>query len=242
MHSPLELPLCYYDGSLVGLVYRPEVARTRLLLEHTPFAPIVFAGRAAALLLAFEYRSTTIGPYAEVGLAVQVKRRGTQPRVTGLINDLRSQPDQGLYMVHLPVTSRPAMHAGRRYWGYPKYLNRIYTNFCPDHLSVDLYGELRLSMGASSGIETAGFPFVTCTTRRGRVIRTVIETNHNVRWGGAQGAYLSVIGNGPTARSVLALGLDQMRPMAAFRTDALRAILPAGEDQGQTLMRPRLVG
>ena len=242
MNTPLELPICYYDGTMIGLVYRPAMARARLLLEQTPFEPMSVAGRAAALLMAIDYRETTIGRYREVALGIQVQRRGTAPSLLGLARDPREQPDQGLYMVNLPVTSRRALDAGRHLWGYPKYQSRIDTDFRHDRLNVHLHREVRLTMGASGPLQTPGFPLVTCSLSRGRVLRTVMETDHDVRWGGAGSVKLSLLGDGPTARSIATLGLDAMRPTAAFRTDTLRGMLPAGVDQGHTVMRERLAG
>lgn len=56
--------------------------------------------------------------------------------------------------------------------------------------------------------------------------RTKIRVGHNVRWGGT--LELSV-GEGPLADKMKVLGVDDASPLAVFRTDAVRAHLPAGK-------------
>ena len=75
-------------------------------------------------------------------------------------------------------------------------------------------------------------PVVTYTSREGRLLRTVIEVTTSVRWGTGGSAKIELIGDGPTARSVKALGLDRAPAVAAFRTDSFQATLPAGVDLG----------
>jgi len=43
---------------------------------------------------------------------------------------------------------------------------------------------------------------------------------------------MGIIGDGPTAATAKALGLDTVRPTFAFRTDAMKAVLPSGNDLG----------
>ena len=69
------------------------------------------------------------------------------------------------------------------------------------------------------------------------MIRTIVDVEHRTRWGGASSARLRVTGDGPTARSIGALGLDRRTPMGVFRTNAMRAILPAGKDFGAATAR-----
>jgi hypothetical protein len=75
-------------------------------------------------------------------------------------------------------------------------------------------------------------PVVTYTAQRGRLLRTVIEVNHRASWGTGAGAHLELLGDGPTASSLRALGLAGKKPLASFRTDTFRARLPAGVEVG----------
>ena len=59
----------------------------------------------------FEDRATSIGPYGEIGLALLVRRAGTQPSRLGALRNLRDVHDAGLF-VNLPVTTEAARAAG----------------------------------------------------------------------------------------------------------------------------------
>jgi hypothetical protein len=144
---------------------------------------------------------------------------------------MRAQEDQGIWVVNLPVTTEAAYRAGVDLWGYPKYVTRIETRFADSGAEVRLGDELELSIGRMRG-PSMRLPVATYTARGGRLIRTVIEVGGPVRFGTPGSVGFRVLGDGPTARSVKALGLEKARPLAAFRTDRFRAILPAGTDLG----------
>ena len=52
------------------------------------------------------------------------------------------------------------------------------------------------------------------------------------QWVNPASVVLRRLGDGPTARTLATLGIDSVKPMIAFRTDDLRAILPLGKDLG----------
>jgi hypothetical protein len=231
--GPCELPILYTDASLLGLVYRVDPALARPLVGDAPFEPWTMLGRAITVACFFEYRATSIGPYGEIGLAVLVRRAGTEPSRLGALRDLRDAHDAGLLVVNLPVTTETARAAGVELWGYPKYVTGIETEFRPDGVRIVLQNELRLTMTRGRGLVTRGQPFVTLSVSpRGRVLRTIVEVDHKVRWGGGRSVHLEILGDGPTARNARALGLDSSKPTLAFSTDRMRSILPAGEDLG----------
>jgi hypothetical protein len=230
--GPCELPIFYTDASLLGLIYRVDPARAAPLVP-TPFEPWVVLGKAMALVCAFDYRATTIGPYGEAGVAVFVKRAGSAPSLVRALIDIRKVKDVGLHVASLPVTTEGARAAGVELWGYPKYLTQMETTFGHDGVRFVLRGELELTMGRSGSLQTGGMPFVTYSVNRdGRVLRTIVDVDHRVRWGGAGSVEMKVLGDGPMVKCVKALGLDGAKPSLAMRTDAMRSILPAGEDMG----------
>src|SRR3954471_21609614 len=83
-----ELPIRYEDGGLLTLGWGVDPALARPLV-HDAFEPWVIAGRAWALVCAFEYRTTSIGPYGELGIGVLAKPRGTKPSVLRFSRDMR---------------------------------------------------------------------------------------------------------------------------------------------------------
>lgn len=228
------LPILYHDASLIGLFYRVDRDRADALLADTPFDAIPIMGKAVAFLCAFEYRETTVGVYNEVGLAILARQRGTKPSLFGLMRDMRKVETAGLYVTNLPVTTEAARAAGKEIWGYPKYVTGIDTRFDADGATeIVLEDEFRLTAGRPRGLSTRGLPFVTWTVHGGRMIRTVINVGHKTKWGGSSKVDLQLLGEGPTASSLRALGVDgSAKPWWTFRTNAMRSILPAGVDMG----------
>lgn len=104
----------------------------------------------------------------------------------------------------------------------------IDASFTAAGARIALGSELVVTMGPSRGLSTRGLPFVLFSVNEGRVPRTIVDVDNQVRWGGAATAEVAITGDGPTSRTVKALGLDRAKPALAFRTDAMRSILPAG--------------
>ena len=228
----VALPILYRDGSMLVAGYLIDIARAQAILGDLPFEPVLILGRALVLLTVFEYRDTTIGSYNEFGIGILVQRAGTSPSLWRILHDIRKVEEVGLFVTNLPVTDQGAFTAGVELWGYPKYVTGITTSFGPDSAVTTLEHEIVVAHSRGFGLEIDGIPFVTFTRRQNRLIRTIVEVDHRVRFGGASSVSLSIIGDGPTAATAKALGLDTVRPAFAFRTDALKAILPAGKDLG----------
>ena len=230
--GPCDLPIAYEDASMLTAIWRVDGALARPLVP-IQFEPWLVLGKALAMLCIFEYRRTSIGPYGEIGLGVLARRKGSKPSLVRVLGDLRKEEDQGLYVTNLPVTTEKARAAGVEIWGYPKYVANIDTRFTPDGVHAELEGEFKLTMGRGRTLKTRGLPFVTYSVSgEGRLLRTVVEIDHDVRWGGASTVDLRVIGDGPTSTSIRALGIHGRAPTFAFRTDAMRSVLPRGKDMG----------
>lgn len=227
-----ELPIFYQDASLLTAIWRVDAARARPLVP-VDFEPWLVMGKALAMLCLFEYRQTSIGPYGEIGIGVLVRKKGTKPSLLRVLGDLRKEEDQGLYVINLPVTTEEACAAGREIWGYPKYVRHIETRFTRDEVRVELAGEFSLTMGKGRTLRTRGLPFVTYSvSSEQRLLRTVVDIDHDVQWGAAGAIDLKIIGEGPTSHTLRALGLEGKKPSFAFRTDDMRSVLPRGKDMG----------
>jgi hypothetical protein len=232
-----ELPLLYHDGGLLTLGWAVDPARARELFDERPdgraFEPWVIAGRAWALVCAFEYRKTSIGPYGELGIGVLAKRRGSSPSVLRFARDMRKEREAGLFVVNLPVTTDRARRAGRELWGYPKYVEKMQSTFDRDAIRFVLENEFEITIGKPGRVRTRSIPMITWSvTPEGQMRRTIVETGSTIAWGGAGSATIRMIGDGPTAKTVRALGLDAKKPTVAFRTNEFRSILPLGDDVG----------
>jgi hypothetical protein len=72
--GPCELPILYTDASLLTLVYSVDPAVAAAHVDLQAFEPWDLFGRAWAVLCAFEYRTTSIGPYGERGGVSNLRR------------------------------------------------------------------------------------------------------------------------------------------------------------------------
>lgn len=226
-----ELPILYRDASQFGVFFRIDLDRACELMAGLEIEPWPIFGKAMGAIYVWEYRDSTVGSYNEVGLGIQARRRGSKPSLAGFLRDMRKQDDQGIWVVNLPVTTQSAYEAGVDLWGYPKYVTPIHTTFREESAHCRLADEIELSVGKLRGPSML-LPVVTYTSKGKRLIRTVIEVEQAVKWGMGRSASLRVIGDGPTAQSVRALGMESLQPAAVFRTERFRAILPAGADIG----------
>eukprot|EP00966_Prymnesium_polylepis_P062050 1439864-Prymnesium_polylepis.2 len=238
----VDLPIRYHDGSLLGAFWLVDVEKAAAVLPKS-LEPLVLPGLGAvAGLFLFEYRNTSIGPYGELGLAVQAVRKGSGAGPIGYIIDMIANvlhlyelqwffehENSGLYVVTLPVTTSGAKAAGREIWGYNKYLAKVQSDFTDaNKASFSLMGELDLTLEQGLALPAPGLPFLTYTEHKGRLVRTKVLVGHTARWGGA--VKLSVA-SGPTADKLRALGIEGgSAPHAVFRTDTLQADLPLGKE------------
>jgi len=224
----MALPVLYRDGSFVGAFFAADLPRAAALLAPSTLEPWPILGRVMVLLIAFEYRDTSVGPNHEVGLAVLARRPGARPSLTRYLRDPRAQPEQGLWVVKLPVDTEVARAGGVEVWGYPKYCTSIETRFSAEGARVALADEFELTCARSLAVERSGLPFVTLTRHEEGLRRTVVEVSSRARWSTGAGTALRLKGEGPTAASLRALNLDGASPVAIFRDDALQATLPQG--------------
>ncbi len=237
--GPVDLPILYRDATLLTLIYRVDPMRAKACIPHESLEPWVALGKALAFLCIFEYRDTTIGPYGEIGVGVLTRRAGTTPSLLAALYDLRKDPNAALYVVNLPVSTEGARAAGVELWGYPKYVSRMETEFGPAGARVTLGKEFVLTMGKGRGPWTPGIPFVTYSVNaQDHLVRTVIEVDNKVQWGGTGSVKLELGEHGPTSESLRTLGVAGQKPAFAFRTDKMRSILPQGVDLGSVLGAP----
>jgi hypothetical protein len=228
----VELPIVYRAGDWCGALYRVELARARPFCEALDLEPWPVFGAAVAGVYAWEYRDTSIGPYAELGIGLLTRRRGQKPSLLRLALDMSAQDAQGLLVLCLPVTTEAACAAGKELWGYPKYVSQISTQFDEHTARVRLGSELELELGPVRGLARR-LPIVTFTALGGQLLRTSIDVQSTPTLGLPSRAALRLLGGpGPTATVVQALGLHEHGPVLAFHTRAFRATLPRGEVTG----------
>lgn len=238
--GPVKLPMFIHKASVVGAFYLVEPGKAQELLPDD-LEPLVlpFINKAITGIIMFDYKNTTLGPYGEMGLVIQARRKGSGATFIGYLYDLIahvyklpamlslfSSDDTGLYVVHLPLTTELAKAAGVEIWGYPKYVTTIESDFSkPDKMKFTLTGEFTFKMSQSSfSPSISALPFLTYTKLNGKLVRTFVETASKAEYG-FKDAELNIFGKGTTADAMKKLGLDMMSPFTCFRSDTLRALL-----------------
>jgi hypothetical protein len=225
------LPILYRDCEWFGLFYRVDLAKARALVPDTRIEPWPIFGKAVLALFVYQYHDTSIGPYGELGVGFQCRRAGSAPSLFKLARDMGAQDTQGVWVTNLPVTTPAACAAGRELWGYPKYVTSITTEFTAEAASVRLGDELNIVLPTPQLIKLKGQATTTFTARGDDLVRTVVGVDHDLTWGSGNGTKLELLGEGPTATTLRALGVQELNPLAAARCDGFRAILPAGVTQ-----------
>ena len=97
----IKLPILYFQGSLVGVFYavEPDVAQ-ELLPEDLEPLELPFVNKALSGIFMIDYKNTTIGPYSEMGLAIQARRKGSKATIIGLLYDLFAHVKMSQQMIN----------------------------------------------------------------------------------------------------------------------------------------------
>jgi hypothetical protein len=228
----VELPIRYTDGSALACLYRVDLAAARAVMSTDCFEPLPVAGHAMAQLVALQHRETSMGAYNELGVLVLARRPGSLPSTVRTIVSPTSVEDAGWFVVNLPVTTGFACAASRELWGLPGYVTRLDTEFGREETQVILGDELVIEHRARFGVRLPAPSYVYFSELDGRLLRTVVPTEHTLRMGGARSVQVQVTGDGPTADTVRRLGLESRRPMIAARADQVKLTLAPGHPIG----------
>ena len=222
----VELPIFYDDSTAVLAFFKCDRDRAAALLPAERFLPtLTWYSSALVGLALFEYRSTSIGPYNEVGLAIPALwKKGPVPRcpATDLFRSVYTR-QVGFHIVDLPVTTAVAHAAGRELWGYPKFVTPIdfalqkKQLLCRVHDPSKLGNIMTLKGKLGVGVPCPALDLVNFDRLGGRDLRTIIQT----RGGGhlrRRGTVRLRIGaaSHSMADHLHALGLDHAQPLAIW--------------------------
>jgi hypothetical protein len=182
----IGLPVRYYDFSWMGAFFTASAAEVLRLLPSNKLKPILLLpGTTMVALTAFEYRKISdVEPYNEfaVSIPVQYDPAMNVPGLPLLFHPLLSPQwykKIGMYVHHLPVTTKAARDFGVELWGYPKIIAEI---------SFEDVGERRLCRLRAKGIDIVtleikklaakarSISFYTYTVKDGQILRTLVQT------------------------------------------------------------------
>lgn len=214
----LRLPVLFQRSDGFAAVFGADLESLRGLLPTDALHPVrLDRDRGAVIVAAFRHHepmatmldgeTRVARPYGEVMVAAIVTTRAAPPLVPLLAT---SAFRVGAFVLHLPVTSRLAMDAGR-IWNYPKFVADMDFIVDPDSRSVTLgvSGDRILTLtvraGGMSGVDRS--PTVLYSERDGGLLEMVMPTieQHQLRLG-RMGAELE-LGDHDVGRGLRAIGL-----------------------------------
>lgn len=215
----VKLPVEVRDASCLSAAFlvpapavRPLVGAPRVEVAE------VLPARAICTIAALEYRDNDLGVYDEVGVAFLVRCGGSRSVSTlgTAIDALRGR--LGAYIHHLPVTTRFSCEAGRRIWGFPKFLAEITFREHAGRRAVTLVADgahvLTLSVRAGRARRSyRSARLAAYSGLGGNPLRTPFESSaEGVSWrpGGAS----LELGSHPIAAELRGLGLPRRAVMS----------------------------
>ncbi|MCP4132114.1 MAG: acetoacetate decarboxylase family protein [bacterium] len=235
----MELPIFYYDFSQVLYLFLVKPGKLRPLLEGTGLKPCVMLNhRAVVMLVFFEYRSTSIGTYNEVGLCSLTYSEKCKKPFFYLPSILKSGDSwkTAAYVHDLPVTTKIANAGGREIYGYPKFVTDIPFSLTPKTfdgavLDPDTGKNIFSIAGPLSrmGVSFPAIDIVTYTNHKGQQLRTNITTDAKAKYSLFPNMRLKVgESNHRMAKNMRDLGLDNKRPLSIATSEIARSRLPRG--------------
>jgi len=226
----VELPILYTDASATTVFYSVNFERARSLLAPHGLAPARSPRRGALLAITwFEYRSTSIGSYNELGISL-LAAPGRRAPVLPLLRVLTGDARVGFFVLHLPVTTEIARAGGVELYGYPKTVAELPISVDSDVVEgamVDA-GERVLSMRIPlrMGLEVPMIDLVTYSVLGGHLMRTVVPTDCRARVFRSRDATLHVTApDHPIGRTLQELA-PSGKPAGVLHVAKFRSRLP----------------
>lgn len=239
----VDLPIMYYDTSMLNAYFLVDKKRVATLLKDTGLTPaLTVANKALVALACFEYRDTSVGVYNEVGLAVAVIPKDEKNVRLGGWADILSttqQPEErrvAFHILDLPVTTAAANAAGREIWGFPKFVTPITFSLKKKQFSCQVLlpesGNseiMRLSGRFGMSIGVAPLSLTLLSLQNKQILRSTVNVRGTSNLALAGSLRLSVSNvNHPMAQHLQALGLDGAKPVAVNWTHDFQSRLNGG--------------
>lgn len=232
----VEMPILYYDSSQCMAFFWVDCTHAQSMLEQG-LEVVRFGRKALAVLAFYQYRTTSIGSYNEVGTAIACVPKGT-PQPTRPLLSLFKSVDKGVVgfnVIDLPVTTPAACAAGREIWGYPKFVTPIDFSMQEGRFHGVVHNPAggnpvcTLSGKIGPGVRAPLINLILYSRHHGQMLRTLV----NIRAKGPMclpGTVRMHIGSSShhMAENLRALGMQDARPAFIVHTDGLQLRLNAG--------------
>jgi hypothetical protein len=232
--AEIALPIRYWRTDCFMGLFSADLDAVRDLLPSRRLHPVRVTGNKVVVAVGvFNYLETSVGPYGEIAVSPLCTLDRMAPPVLPLATGyLRGMSG---FVAHLPVTSRIAREAGRRVWGYPKFVADMDFDLRPESQRVEMSEDgqeilsLEVRRRGHVALETA--PLTTYTAHGDRLVRTTIAMRGHVATAIGPSHGELVLGDHAVGREIAALGIGR-RPLVTRTYLSHSAILPAGVDLG----------
>ena len=106
-------------------------------------------------------------------------------------------------------------------------LTDVQADFRPIGVRAEVPEELELIIGVPGTMKTPG-PSIALIGGDDPVVRTTIQVDHRLVWGGGASACVRVLGDGAIAEASVRLDLEGTKPRYVWRSLDSRALIPLG--------------
>jgi hypothetical protein len=229
-----DLPILYKRDDFMGLYYTADANRVKSILPTPRLHPITLPnGRAIVAIAAYNYQETSIGTYGEVVSGIPCVHGMKPLPFTGVLPVLMESryPGFGVLVHHLPVTKIVARDAGRKIWGYTKFIANMHFELTPEHLECRMHEDdqhilsFRVIRRGIYSVDTK--PIITYSVKDRQLIKTIIPQKGTKRIClKTDGCFLK-LGDHPVSKSLETLDLSE-KPLMSIYYPERWAILPEG--------------
>lgn len=235
----IKLPILYYDNSLCMSIYLVDYDQASRLVSDERLQVVRITDNKALVGVSFyEYRTTAIGSYNEVGVAILTIPRGHKPPWNPLGKMLGSldKNAMGFYIVDLPVTTEAACSAGREVWGLPKFVTPIDFSLQGRAFTGAVHspegGEPIVTFAGKCLISLPGplFDLPLYSINNDQLLRTLVVTRGGGQIMLGRNFHLrtSATSSHPMAERLRQLGLENARPLMVVASHKLQLRLNNG--------------
>lgn len=228
-----ELPILYFRDDLFIMFLTGNYSKIKAAMPSPNLHPVSLpAGKGLVGIAAFNYSETSIGPYGEIGVVLPAvySHKLPPPILPGFMES--KYPGFGVLVMHLPVTKMNARDAGRKEWGYTKFVADMKFVNTPEYHQVEMLEEqkhiLTLRVAKMGILMRDNKPLVTYSVKNRNLIQTTVAQKGICRMSlSGKGSSLE-LGNHEVSESIRSLEISRKPLMTRYYMER-SGILPAGQ-------------
>ena len=235
IHGDLEfeLPILYFRDDLFIMFLTGSYSKIKGVMPSPHLHPVsVTGGKGLIGIAAFNYFDTSIAPYGEIGVVLPaVYSHKVPPPLLPVLLESK-YPGFGTLVMHLPVTRILARDAGRKEWGYTKFVADMKFVNTPEYHQVEMIeGQkhiLTLRVAKKGILMRDNKPLVTYSVKNRNLIQTTIAQKGVCRMSlSGKGSFLE-LGNHQVSESIRNLEISRKPLMTRYYMER-SGILPGGK-------------